>query len=122
PAPDRRWSPAAGSAFARSLTVRAAWALARRGLGAPLESGLVELEPPMTLDINHPTVPVLQRLVPETIVAGGSFARALPHPNSLSAAARAAVFASAQEIASEQCIRSLLRSEHGSSSSGTQRI
>ena len=62
----------------------------------------------MTLE-DHSIVQVLERLVPETVVAGGSFAGALPHPRSLQSAARSAVFASAQEIATEECIRCLLR-------------
>jgi 4'-phosphopantetheinyl transferase EntD len=74
-----------------------------------LGTRLVQLELRMTLDVDHPTLRVLQRLVPEAIAVGGSFARTLPHPNSVIPAARAAAFASAQEFATEQCIRSLLR-------------
>lgn len=56
------------------------------------------------------TVAALQRLVPETICAGGSFARSLPHPGTLTPSARSAAFASAQQSAVAQCIRSLLGS------------
>jgi 4'-phosphopantetheinyl transferase EntD len=58
---------------------------------------------------DHSTLLVLRRLVPETAVAGGSFARFLPHPRSLGSASRAAAFASAQELAIEECITGLLQ-------------
>jgi len=58
---------------------------------------------------DHSTLLVLRRLVPETAVAGGSFARSLPHPRSLGSASRAVAFASAQELAIEECITSLLQ-------------
>lgn len=58
---------------------------------------------------DHATVRVLERIVPETVVvAGGSFAGSLPHPSSLRRAAQAAAFASAQEVAAEECISRLL--------------
>jgi 4'-phosphopantetheinyl transferase EntD len=78
-------------------------------VGRAVRSCLVQLEVLMRLDASHATVQVLERLVPETISAGGSFARWLPHPNSLSTAARATAFTSAQDLAAEQCIRCLLR-------------
>jgi 4'-phosphopantetheinyl transferase EntD len=62
----------------------------------------------MTLD-DHPTLRVLEMLVPGIVVAGGSFARSLPHPKSLPSIARAAAFASRQERATRECIRNLLR-------------
>lgn len=63
----------------------------------------------MQLDATHATVGALQRLVPETIAGGGSFARWLPHPSMLTATARADAFASAQDSAGVECIRCLLR-------------
>jgi len=63
----------------------------------------------MDLDATHITVAAVQRLVPEMISVGGSFARWLPHPSTLTASARATALASAQNSAVEQCIRSLLR-------------
>jgi 4'-phosphopantetheinyl transferase EntD len=63
----------------------------------------------MRLDSSHATVHALQRLVPETIAAGGSFADWLPDPSALAPAARVSAIASAQDAAAEECIRCLLR-------------
>lgn len=61
------------------------------------------------LDASHEALRVLEKLAPEVIVAGGSFAAWLPHPRVVPASERAAVLASAQRSAIDQCIRSLLR-------------
>src|SRR2546425_3910609 len=63
----------------------------------------------MELDASHETVAALQRLVPEAIVGGGSFASWLPHPRTLLPAERMTSFASAQESAVDKCVRGLLR-------------
>ncbi len=75
----------------------------------------------MDLDATHVTVAAIQRLVPEMISVGGSFARWLPHPRTLPASARAATVASAQDSAVEQCIRSLLRRAVAAKESATGR-
>lgn len=61
------------------------------------------------LDANHETVGALERLVPEAMVTGGSFAGWLPHPRRVSPAEREAVMTSAREAAVAHCLRSLLR-------------
>lgn len=61
------------------------------------------------LDATHPTVAALQRLVPEAIVAGGSFAAWLPSPHAVSPSERAATLSSAQDTAVKQCVERLLR-------------
>jgi len=63
----------------------------------------------MRLDDAHPTLAALQRLAPETNVAGGSFAGWLPHPCTLQSAVRVEVLASARRCAVDQCIRILLQ-------------
>jgi Phosphopantetheinyl transferase component of siderophore synthetase len=64
---------------------------------------------PAELDTKHETVPALRALVPEARVAGGSFATWLPHPASVLVSEREALVASAREVATERCIRDLLR-------------
>jgi 4'-phosphopantetheinyl transferase EntD len=61
------------------------------------------------LDKNHQTVGVLESLVPEAVVVGGSFAGWLPHPRTVPAEEREATIASAQETAVGLCVRGLLR-------------
>jgi len=61
------------------------------------------------LDPNHEAVKALERLVPEAMVTGGSFAGWLPHPRSVEPTAREAIITSARAAAVAQCVRDLLR-------------
>jgi 4'-phosphopantetheinyl transferase EntD len=60
------------------------------------------------LDASHETVRALEQLVPEAVVAGGSFAGWLPHPSAVPSADRSALLASAHDRAVACCMRSLL--------------
>lgn len=60
------------------------------------------------LDASHETVRALEDLVPEAIVAGGSFAAWLPHPRTLPPADREVTISSAREAAVAHCVRELL--------------
>jgi len=62
----------------------------------------------MHLDNSHPIVGELQRLLPEGVVAGGSFSSWLPSPGSLPRTERAHRLAQVQKTATEQCLRDLL--------------
>ncbi|MFN0008319.1 MAG: 4'-phosphopantetheinyl transferase [Planctomycetota bacterium] len=62
------------------------------------------------LDTSHPTVRALELLVPEVMVAGGSYAAWLPHPGTVPVENRAAMMGSARQAAVAHCVRSLLRS------------
>ncbi len=61
------------------------------------------------LDTSHESVRALELLLPEAIVAGGSFAGWLPHPRTVPAPEREEMMVSARGSAVAQCIRSLLR-------------
>ncbi len=61
------------------------------------------------LDASHQSVRALELLLPEAIVAGGSFAGWLPHPKTVHASERKEMMASARGAAVAQCIRGLLR-------------
>jgi hypothetical protein len=63
----------------------------------------------MHLDKSHIAVGALQRLAPEMLTAGGSFAAWLPHPGTLSPQSRPVAFRSAQLAAVEQCVQELIR-------------
>lgn len=56
------------------------------------------------LDAAHPTVEALERLVPEAIVSGGSFAADLDHPNKILPVERRPAFEAARVTAIDQCI------------------
>lgn len=61
------------------------------------------------LDTSHESVRALELLLPEAIVAGGSFAGWLPHPKTVQASEREEMVVSARGAAVAQCIRGLLR-------------
>jgi len=57
------------------------------------------------LNANHPAVGALERLLPEAVIAGGSFAADLEHPNTIPRARRRTAFEIAQVAAIDECIR-----------------
>ena len=61
----------------------------------------------MQLDRSHPTVEVLQNLLPELIVSGGSFSSWLKSPAKMEPAQRRVAFETARQKAVEQCVERL---------------
>lgn len=64
----------------------------------------------MDFDTTHITIEALRRLLPEAVIAGGSFVHWLPRPGSVNRADRRLAFRSTQAAAAERCVHSLARS------------